>query len=844
MRFMKKSLLILFLVSLVLCEVTNAQCGLTPKYSILSTQGTYSWQFATNNVLSPNWKVYAYEWTNDGQVFSTGANPWVDMPNKLNLVCLKEWATDTITNDSCEVSYCNVLLATTILPLEIHVDNPSGNTVDFEGYSGPYLQGGTFDFGDGTSGTNVDIDSHTYATSGDYNVTYSLGFGIPQGSTSRKVHVGNGYPNINAINASISVLQTTCDSVRVMITSTPPFTTGTATVDPYGGLPNQRTISNGNYVYVPYGMEVIPGSYAVEFELRDAVSPPNQGIIHQTGVFTVDICANASPDTVGGYVFEDTDADGIWDSGESAIPNFMVFIDNMDYHAMTDSTGYYQLLVPATDVFIRTNQPDDAITFPLSNSYTVNFNSGSFHGPFNFGLADLDLEICGKVFIDYDQNGYLSAGDDRLANCTVKALNTLTQEAFFTTTNAVGNYCFNLSGGNMVITPIYSLIDSIYFTPDTIFVNAQSGTFNSNDFAAFCTLPGSDPEITMHTYPDPRPGFTYVIGTNVFNSGIDSSNSTVVFNYDPILDYDFSAPTGSVDLVNHTITWNTGMIKAGKGESFSARFLVPAITPLGTLLNNNSTVTINSSFTDIDSTNNYSAVSNVVVGSFDPNDKNVNPAGANASGDVHHETRLHYRINFQNTGTASAVNVLVQDEVDDDLNMNTFMVERMSHFGVLSTFDRQLSFNFLNINLPDSNTNEPGSHGFIEYSIVPIQGLPDGVTIENTASIYFDYNTPVLTNTTLNTLQTNITTIHELEAAFEFDAFPIPFDDHLNVRIMFASDQLIINLIDVTGRKLFTEKYKSTSGELFSIPTRGLSQGLYFLEIYNGTNKFVKKVMK
>ncbi|MBK7970889.1 MAG: hypothetical protein IPK08_19305 [Bacteroidetes bacterium] len=42
-----------------------------------------------------------------------------------------------------------------------------------------------------------------------------------------------------------------------------------------------------------------------------------------------------------------------------------------------------------------------------------------------------------------------------------------------------------------------------------------------------------------------------------------------------------------------------------------------------------------------------------------------------------------------------------------------------------------------NINLPDSNANEPASHGFISYRIKPLSTLTAGTEFTNLAAIYF-----------------------------------------------------------------------------------------------------------
>tara|TARA_B100000809_G_C14930349_1_gene456678 strand:+ start:8 stop:652 length:645 start_codon:yes stop_codon:yes gene_type:complete len=52
--------------------------------------------------------------------------------------------------------------------------------------------------------------------------------------------------------------------------------------------------------------------------------------------------------------------------------------------------------------------------------------------------------------------------------------------------------------------------------------------------------------------------------------------------------------------------------------------------------------------------------------------------------------------------------------------------------------------------LPDSNSNELLSHGYVKYYIETVNGLLPNDSINNTAFIYFDYNEAVVTNTTHN----------------------------------------------------------------------------------------------
>ncbi|MBK8442580.1 MAG: hypothetical protein IPL35_03810 [Sphingobacteriales bacterium] len=109
---------------------------------------------------------------------------------------------------------------------------------------------------------------------------------------------------------------------------------------------------------------------------------------------------------------------------------------------------------------------------------------------------------------------------------------------------------------------------------------------------------------------------------------------------------------------------------------------------------------------------------------------------------------LHYVIRFQNTGSAEAIQVVVKDELVDNLDISTFQMVAASHDYRLRLENRILEVFFENINLPDSTANEPESHGFVAFKIKAADSVAIGSQLKNTAEIYFDYNFPIVTNTT------------------------------------------------------------------------------------------------
>jgi hypothetical protein len=139
-----------------------------------------------------------------------------------------------------------------------------------------------------------------------------------------------------------------------------------------------------------------------------------------------------------------------------------------------------------------------------------------------------------------------------------------------------------------------------------------------------------------------------------------------------------------------------------------------------------------------------------LVCSYDPNDKQE----LTGVGEEHYITGtdyLEYLIRFQNTGTDTAEVVTIVDNLSGLLDYSSLEIITSSHdFECHIEADGQCLFVFNNIMLPDSFVNEPASHGYIKFRIKPISNLPHGTVISNHCEIYFDFNPPILTNSTYN----------------------------------------------------------------------------------------------
>ncbi len=146
------------------------------------------------------------------------------------------------------------------------------------------------------------------------------------------------------------------------------------------------------------------------------------------------------------------------------------------------------------------------------------------------------------------------------------------------------------------------------------------------------------------------------------------------------------------------------------------------------------------------------------IGSYDPNDKAATPTGVGPEHFINSSQNLEYKIRFQNTGTDTAFTVVVRDTISEELDMSTLTEGVSSHTYDLTIEEENiLVFTFNNILLPDSTTNLVESNGFFEYSISPLEGILPETRIENRASIYFDFNEPIHTNTVFHTIEKPVT---------------------------------------------------------------------------------------
>ena len=299
-----------------------------------------------------------------------------------------------------------------------------------------------------------------------------------------------------------------------------------------------------------------------------------------------------------------------------------------------------------------------------------------------------------------------------------------------------------------------------------------------------------------------------------------------------LLDDTTSRPSES----GSTLTYDLGSLTPGATGTIVVAGKIPVTATLGAEQTIYTSIQDIASGTEETPEDNLDSATYIITGSYDPNDK-AGPATISPD-QVSNQDPIDYFIRFQNTGTDTAFTVVVSDVIDQQLDISSVSGIQTSHLSNTFTDADTLYFVFHDILLPDSNVNEPASHGYIHFSIEPQTTLMTGDTIKNTANIYFDYNTPVITNT-VNTVVYEPAIITSMEAsdAASISVFPNPAN--ANERLTLSGEHLeSANLYDLNGRLI--QRLKLTYNK---VQLNGIDSGNYYLRITNAEGNVLKRIV-
>lgn len=444
----------------------------------------------------------------------------------------------------------------------------------------------------------------------------------------------------------------------------------------------------------------------------------------------------------------------------------------------------------------------------------------------NYGI------VSGIVRFDQNANG-CDSSDPLLPNSIrLNITNGTISSGIFPNTN--GSYELFTGSGNFQLTSV--LENPSWFTvspSSTVNLAMTLTSFVTQNFCISANGIHPDVEVVIMPILPARPGFNATYKLIYKNKGNQTLSGSINFQFDDsVLDY-VSATIVPNTMSTGNLNWNYNNLLPFESRSFVITLNVnsPTETPainIGDLLNYQ--VTINPLVNDEMPLDNIFSLNQIVVGSFDPNDKTClegNVVSPTKIGDY-----LHYNINFENTGTAAATFVVVKDEIDTTkFDINSLQILNASHPMTTRITGNKVEFIFDNINLGASQ------HGNVAFKIKTKSTLVTGNTVTNKADIYFDYNFPIITNIASTTFQILNNPDFELDNSVAIS--PNPANSIINIKC--NSTIKSMQLFDIQGR-ILTTKLVDEDQSNFDIST--YSNGIYFVKVTTENGIKIEKVIK
>ncbi|MBL7808978.1 MAG: hypothetical protein JNN28_14260, partial [Saprospiraceae bacterium] len=437
---------------------------------------------------------------------------------------------------------------------------------------------------------------------------------------------------------------------------------------------------------------------------------------------------------IAGNVLEDVNLNCLSDAGDSGLNQWIVQATGATgtYFALTNATGAYEIYVEPGDTYQVTSVPLSLLwaACPSIPDVTVNFPNQTYPAQdllfqkvagcplLTVDISSGNLRRCfsNNLFsVHYCNNGTEPATD---------AYVDVTLESLFTIVNTSIPF---LNQGNNVYRFLIGDLDP-----------GDCGSFNIKTHLSCDAAFGQTHCAEAHIYPD-----TTCLPTNPLWSGASlriqstCSPDSVRFqiknvgigNMNAAVDYIviedqvmlMSAPilldigeSTQVSVPANGSTWRLEVEQV----PFHPGFSYPSISVEGCTTNPVFSTGFVNMFPQDDLDPYLDIHCQANTGSYDPNDKTGYPLGYGANHYIRPGTPLEYLIRFQNTGNDTAFTVRIEDTLSQWLDPATLRPGASSHAYTWNLSGAGLlTFLFENILLPDSNVNEPASHGYVKFTI-------------------------------------------------------------------------------------------------------------------------------
>lgn len=445
----------------------------------------------------------------------------------------------------------------------------------------------------------------------------------------------------------------------------------------------------------------------------------------------------------------------------------------------------------------------------------------------------------GNVKLDTNTNG-CDAADVNLPNLKLDVFNGSTTGSFYSKAN--GDFLIPLQSGSYTLSPV--LENPSYFTLQPTIFTADFPENASPLNQSICLTPNGvhkDLEIVYMRLPRSigtpgTPGYDVRYKIIYKNKGNQIQSGQVTLNYqDEVMNLIATNPI-QTSIANGTISWDFSDFLPGETRTILVTFLLnsPQDTPP---LDANDQLSFDAEINDsqgIDDNidDNFFNLSETVQSSMDPNDiacLEGDLVGPNQIGKY-----VHYLIQFENIGTAEAINVVIKNTIDaTKFDVNSLIPLDSNYEFETRRKDNDYEFIFENIYLPFDDDN---NDGYLIYKIKLKNNLVVGNTFTNQANIFFDFNFPIETNVASTTIET--LSVDDFGSG-NITVSPNPTAGNVNINGI-DNLQFSVEIYDLTGKLMVKEKQHS------QIDISAFQNGIYYMKIQNNqTNtSVVKKIIK
>jgi uncharacterized repeat protein (TIGR01451 family) len=451
--------------------------------------------------------------------------------------------------------------------------------------------------------------------------------------------------------------------------------------------------------------------------------------------------------------------------------------------------------------------------------WTSMFNSDDFW----WTLTECYGTVSGATYHDANNNGVRDAGEQHM--------NTMLEVNPGGTMHYSGTetYSFCTDSGSYTITvPNPPLYHTAVPASRTYSVTAQGQLVTDKDFG-FQSIPGIyDGRADIWGW-NPWIGNNTSYHINYRNVGTESIDGNIVLTLDTLTSF-VSSSVAPTSVSGQTVTWSIAGLAAGDMDYINVTYHTDSTALTSDVVTAGVNFTIDQ--TEQTPADNADAISAHPTTSFDPNEKLVNVATITPD-EVASGKALEYTVHFQNTGTQPAVNIVLRDMIDADLDLSSFEMIGATHANQISINGNEIAWTFANILLPDSGTDMEASQGGVHFRIRPKSSVLPGTLMLNTGAIYFDYNDPVITNT----VETEVVTSSGIAAAANTNAmliYPSPGNGNFHLRWNEAAVAgARLEVLDITGRVLHSQHgFKLMPGQVLPLDLTNLADGQYIVRIF------------